>query len=77
MDIFKRFFNVCFAWFVVLWAPVFAMTFCLGCMVYKVMTGQFPSEQCEMFFRMLCFGEDGLFEVEIPEEEDDEEEEEE
>ena len=69
MEIFKRFFNVIFAWFVVLWAPVFAITFCLGCMVYKVMTGNYPSDQCELFFRMLCFGEDGLFEV--GEEEDD------
>jgi len=41
------------------------------------MTGKFPSEQCELFFRMLCFGEDGLFEVEVLEEDDEEEEEEE
>ena len=63
MNVFKRVLNVIFAWFIVLWAPVMAMTFCFVCVVYKVFEGKYPSDQSEKVFKMLCLGDTGLFSV--------------
>ena len=69
MNVFKRVLNVIFAWFIVLWAPVMAMTFCFVCVVYKVFEGKYPSDQSEKVFKMLCLGDTGLFSVSAKSEE--------
>jgi len=63
MNVIKRVFNIWFAWLLVSMAPFAAIAVCAISLLYKLLEGKYPSDQCEKMFRFLCLGEYGVLSI--------------
>jgi len=63
MNVIKRILNVLFNWFLVCWAQVVCICFCLFAVAHKIVEGDYPNETARKYVGMLLLGEEGIFQL--------------